>query len=94
MTHIERLSLTRLHGEKFVARHEELLAEMHADSRVMATLGGIRSREDHREYMIENIEHWERLASPALPRLPGVRCLKLAVCLLGGYGLGSARLPA
>lgn len=60
MTPIEKLSLTRLQGEKFAARHEELLAKMHADSRVMTTLGGIRSREDHREYMIENIEHWEK----------------------------------
>ena len=33
---------------------------MHADARVMATLGGVRSEEENRQYLQTNIDHWER----------------------------------
>src|SRR5262245_24206986 len=33
---------------------------MHSDPRVMATLGGVRTLEQTREYLRESAEHWER----------------------------------
>lgn len=36
------------------------LCLMHSDPRVMATLGGIRSDDETRKYLADNVEHWNR----------------------------------
>lgn len=36
------------------------LCAMHQDPRVMATLGGLRSAEQTRHFLQENLDHWER----------------------------------
>jgi len=33
---------------------------MHADERVMATLGGVRTEEQTQEYLRTNLDHWDR----------------------------------
>ena len=49
----------RLQAVRIAACHEAMLAAMHADERVMATLGGVRSAEVNRDYLLRNIAHWE-----------------------------------
>jgi RimJ/RimL family protein N-acetyltransferase len=39
------------------AVHEEELAALHADARVMANLGGTRSREENRAWIEKNVRH-------------------------------------
>lgn len=47
----ERLRAERLHPE-----HLDLLCQMHADSRVMATLGGVRSEAETRQFLDRNLQ--------------------------------------
>ena len=47
------MSAKRLHLDDF-----EELRRMNRDTRVMATLGGIRSDEDTRQYLNNKLEHW------------------------------------
>ena len=52
--HTERLSTERLEEDHF-----EFIYQMHQDERVMAYLGGKRSREQTLEYMEYNLAHWQ-----------------------------------
>lgn len=51
----DHLIATRLRAEDF-----DELCNMHRDPRVMATLGGLRSTEQTRRFLHENLDHWER----------------------------------
>jgi RimJ/RimL family protein N-acetyltransferase len=57
---IDRFRTARLTAERLAARHLPELAAMHADPRMMATLGGVRSREATKEYLSANLRHWDR----------------------------------
>ena len=59
MKTIEEFNTQRLQAQKIGPHHEELLRVMHADERVMATHGGVRSTEKNRRYMEYNFEHWK-----------------------------------
>jgi RimJ/RimL family protein N-acetyltransferase len=49
-----------VHGLRISTEDLDDLCEMHADARVMATLGGIRDRETSRRYVEVNQEHWNQ----------------------------------
>ena len=49
----------RLHAVRMAECHETMLAEIHADERVMATNGGVRSAAENRAYLERNIAHWD-----------------------------------
>lgn len=52
--HTEHLNL-----ERIGFHHETLLYEIHSDERVTATLGGVKSRKQNREWVQEKVQHWE-----------------------------------
>ena len=56
---LSTFSTRRLRAVRMATCHEAMLAEMHADARVMATLGGVRSADVNRQYVERNIAHWE-----------------------------------
>jgi ribosomal-protein-alanine N-acetyltransferase len=49
----------RLLFERPRAEDLDVLAALHADPRVMATLGGVRSREQTQEFLTQLLAHWE-----------------------------------
>jgi [ribosomal protein S5]-alanine N-acetyltransferase len=57
---IEALPAGRLIGERMRDVHREDLCRMHRDSRVMATLGGLRSAAETREAHRRDLDHWDR----------------------------------
>ena len=52
------LTTDRLEAHRMTAAHEEPLRIMHADERVVATLGGVRSTAENRAYLERNLQHW------------------------------------
>jgi [ribosomal protein S5]-alanine N-acetyltransferase len=50
----------RLRAEPLDRSHLDLLAALHGDERVMATLGGVGTEDDTREWLERNVEHWRR----------------------------------
>jgi [ribosomal protein S5]-alanine N-acetyltransferase len=60
VTAIETFWCERLRAERLRPGHLDLLCRMHADGRVMATLGGVRSEAETRQFLERNLQHWER----------------------------------
>lgn len=59
LTEIDTITTPRLTAERFRPEHYDLLCRLHRDPVVMATLGGVRSDETTREFLDENVAHWE-----------------------------------
>jgi ribosomal-protein-alanine N-acetyltransferase len=57
---IESFLTDRLGAERPRDDHLGDLCRMHQDPRVMATLGGLRSEEETRQFHLRNLDHWER----------------------------------
>jgi [ribosomal protein S5]-alanine N-acetyltransferase len=57
---IETFETSRLSAERLRERDLDEMARLHLDERVTATLGGVRSRAETREWLDANLEHWER----------------------------------
>jgi ribosomal-protein-alanine N-acetyltransferase len=55
---LDNWSTRRLNAERLLPRHFLLLLRMHRDKQVMATLGGVRSRAETRDYLKKNLDHW------------------------------------
>lgn len=56
----DRFQTTCLEAERLTLAHLPDLERMHADPQVMATLGGVRTSEWTRDYLTQNLAHWER----------------------------------
>lgn len=48
----------RLHAQRMGETHFPFIAAMHADERLMATMGGTRNVSASRRYLLQNVEHW------------------------------------
>ncbi len=48
----------RLHALRMDDTHISFIAAMHADERLMATMGGTRTESASRRYLLQNVEHW------------------------------------
>ncbi|WP_416373289.1 GNAT family N-acetyltransferase [Achromobacter insolitus] len=48
----------RLQARRMDETHFSFVAAMHADERLMATMGGTRNTSASRRYLLQNIEHW------------------------------------
>jgi ribosomal-protein-alanine N-acetyltransferase len=57
---LERFETDRLAAERAGPEHLEFLVALHADPRVMATLGGLRSAERTAADLNAYLEHWQR----------------------------------
>jgi RimJ/RimL family protein N-acetyltransferase len=55
-----RIRTARMVGDRIRAADFDELHRMNSDPAVMATLGGVRSEEQTREFMAAALEHWER----------------------------------
>lgn len=55
----ERFETERLRAYRLQPEHFALLLAMHQDPVTMATLGGVRSEEQTREYLQRFLAHWE-----------------------------------
>ncbi|MFN6572499.1 hypothetical protein [Dendronalium sp. ChiSLP03b] len=60
MPAIETLSTPRMIGDRLQTKHLDWLCIMHQDPKVMATLAGVRSNEQTKLFLQENLTHWER----------------------------------
>ena len=56
---IDSFRTPRMNAERIRPDHFEELCVLYADERVMATLGGVRSRDATRIYLEAVIQHWE-----------------------------------
>jgi RimJ/RimL family protein N-acetyltransferase len=56
----EECCTARLHLTRIRATDLDDLAELHADARVMATLGGLRSRPETVHFLAGELAHWEK----------------------------------
>lgn len=57
---VDRFETQRLRAERLRATDYADLCRMNQNSRVMETIGGLRSDETTREYLRKNLEHWDR----------------------------------
>jgi RimJ/RimL family protein N-acetyltransferase len=55
----ESFFTARLSAERLASGHLDGLCLMHRDSRLMATLGGVRPDRDSLHYLVRNLRHWE-----------------------------------
>ena len=55
----EPLNTDRLAMERIRFDHEPLLYGIHTDERVTATLGGPKSEDQNRDWVVEKVQHWE-----------------------------------
>ncbi len=55
----ESLTTDRLTMARICPDDEDLLYGIHTDERVMATLGGSKSRQQNRDWVQEKVQHWE-----------------------------------
>jgi [ribosomal protein S5]-alanine N-acetyltransferase len=60
MKPVESFRTARMIGERLRVAHLDLMVRLNADPQVARTLGGIRSAEETRAFMEENLRHWER----------------------------------
>src|SRR6185437_15368451 len=60
MNSLDAILTPRLLLRRLIADHLDYLTRMHLDPRVMATLGGVRSPEETREWLGRNLEHWRQ----------------------------------
>jgi [ribosomal protein S5]-alanine N-acetyltransferase len=56
---VETFRTARLIAERLRAGDLHELCRMHRDPRVMATLGGIRSDDETRRFLRDNLDHWD-----------------------------------
>jgi RimJ/RimL family protein N-acetyltransferase len=56
---IETFTTHRLLAERLQFQHLNELDRMHRDSQFMATLGGVRSDEETRLFILKNLHHWQ-----------------------------------
>ena len=56
----ERFDTARLRAYRLQPEHFSQLLAMHQDAVTMATLGGVRSEQETRDYMQRFLDHWER----------------------------------
>src|SRR5262245_35294177 len=56
----DSIETDRLLGERLRPHHLDDLDRFHSDARVMATLGGLRSRSQTVDYLDESLAHWDR----------------------------------
>ena len=57
---LQEIGTTRLLAERLQEKHFEVLCQMHRSPSVMATLGGVRSAEQTREFLNNNLAHWQQ----------------------------------
>ncbi len=57
---LDSFATPRLHVERLTEAHLDEILRMDRDPRVMAWLGGVRTKEQSRAYLARNLEHWER----------------------------------
>ncbi len=57
---LDILTTGRMAGERISESHFAELCLMNRDARVMATLGGVRSSEQTRDFLAKALEHWRR----------------------------------
>ncbi len=55
----EEFVTTRLRAERLTSGHRSALDRFHADTAVMAELGGIRDGQQTSEYLSRNLRHWQ-----------------------------------
>ena len=60
MTVAPSVTTARLHGSRLSPDDFDALCALHRDPEVMATLGGVRSDEQTREYVTTALAHWDR----------------------------------
>ncbi len=56
----DHFSAARLNAERLQEKHFDPLCRMHQNPRVMATLGGVRSAAQTRDFLNKNLDHWEQ----------------------------------
>jgi RimJ/RimL family protein N-acetyltransferase len=56
---IETFQTARLNAERLRGDHLDELRRMHRDTRVMATLGGIRTEAETQRFLETNLAHWQ-----------------------------------
>ena len=56
----DEFATDHLKAERLRFAHLEVLADMHRDERIMATLGGPRPTADTERFVQRNLEHWRR----------------------------------
>jgi len=56
----DELATERLNGERLRVEHLDELVDMHGDERIMATLGGTRTRLQTERFLEANLDHWRR----------------------------------
>ncbi|MBH8576675.1 GNAT family N-acetyltransferase [Nostocaceae cyanobacterium CENA369] len=57
---LDTFTTHRLLGEPLQSKHLNELCRMHQNKQVMATLGGVRSDEETRLLILNNLNHWQR----------------------------------
>jgi RimJ/RimL family protein N-acetyltransferase len=57
---MDQFETPRLRAERLRLGHLEELRRMHGEPRVMATLGGVRSEDETRQFLAANLAHWDR----------------------------------
>ncbi len=60
MSELESLLTPRLQLHRMTMDDLDDLTRMHLDSRVMATLGGVRTPEQTRDWLQRQMDHWQR----------------------------------
>lgn len=60
MNPLDEVRTPRLLLRRMTADNLDDLTRMHLDARVMATLGGLRSPEETREWLAQKLEHWRQ----------------------------------
>lgn len=60
MNPLDEVQTPRLILRRLSENHLDDLRRMHLDPRVMATLGGVRSPEETREWLGRHLEHWRQ----------------------------------
>ncbi|MEH2182250.1 GNAT family N-acetyltransferase [Nostoc sp.] len=56
---IDTFTTDRLFAERLKFKHLNELCRMHQNQQVMATLGGVRSDEETRLFIFNNLHHWQ-----------------------------------
>jgi [ribosomal protein S5]-alanine N-acetyltransferase len=60
MNSLDEIQTSRLLLRRLIAEDLDDLTRMHLDPRVMATLGGVRSPDQTREWLAQRLEHWRQ----------------------------------
>ncbi len=59
MLQLDNFTTQRLQAERLQAVHATEIWRMDSDGRIMATLGGVRTRQISRAYVERNLAHWQ-----------------------------------